>query len=63
MEDSAPPPETTGESSPPETGRGDRLLLAAFWVWAALLLVATIAQLAGWQGVLDVLDVKRWFAR
>ena len=49
-------------SSAPLT-TGDRALLAAFWVWAVLLLVATVAQLAGWQGVLDVLDVKRWFAQ
>ena len=41
----------------------DRVLLAAFWAWAAVLVVATLAQLFGWQGVLDVLDVKRWFAR
>jgi len=41
--------------------RGDKLLVSVFWVWAALLLVATLAQLFGWEGVLDVLDVKRWF--
>lgn len=41
----------------------DRVLLGLFWLWAALLLVATLAQLFGWEGVLDALDVKRWFAR
>jgi hypothetical protein len=41
----------------------DRLLLAAFWTWAALLLVAALAHLFGWQGILDLLDVKRLFAR
>lgn len=47
----------------PATTARDRVLLAAFWAWAAVLVVATLAQLFGWQGVLDVLDVKRWFAR
>ena len=44
-----------------EASRGDRILVVVFWVWAGLLLVATLAQLFGWEGVLDVLDVKRWF--
>ncbi len=43
--------------------RSDRVLVAVFWVWAGVLLVATLAQLMGWDAVLDVLDVKRWFAR
>ena len=42
--------------------RGDKLLVGVFWVWAVLLLLATLAQLFGWERVLDVLDVKRWFA-
>ena len=41
----------------------DRLLLALFWIWAALLLTGALAYLFGWDGVLDALDVKRWFAR
>ena len=41
----------------------DRLLLAGFWTWACVLVLATLAQLFGWQGVLDLVDVKRWFAR
>jgi len=45
------------------TSRGDRVLLVVFWVWAALLLAATLAHLFGWDGVLDALDVKKWFAR
>ena len=49
------------EETPPS--RGDRLLVAAFWIWAALLLLATLAHLFGWEGVLDLLDVKRWFSR
>ena len=52
-----------GPSPPRDTTVRDRVLLAAFWAWAAVLVLATLAQLFGWQGVLDVLDVKRWFAR
>lgn len=43
--------------------RRDKVLLVVYWAWAALLLVATVAQLAGWEGVLDALDAKRWFSR
>lgn len=50
------------EPSAPTTGR-DRALLAFFWAWAAVLVLATLARLFGWQGVLEVLDVKRWFAK
>lgn len=56
-DDGAPAP----ASSTPAAG--DRVLLVVFWVWAGLLLVAAVSQLAGWDGVLDLLDVKRWFAR
>lgn len=63
----SPPDDSTPSEAPaassPTVSTGDRLLLIAFWVWAGLLVVATVAQLAGWQGVLDLLDVKRWFAR
>jgi hypothetical protein len=48
---------------PQSATAGDRALLAAYWLWAALLLLATLAHLFGWDGVLDLLDVKRWFAR
>jgi len=41
----------------------DRVLLVVFWAWAAILVVATLAQLCGWDGLLDALDVKRWFAK
>ena len=53
------------ESAPDAAGedRASRVLLIVFWLWAGLLVVATIAQLFGLDGVLDVLDVKRWFAR
>jgi hypothetical protein len=57
------PPESAANSSPPSTTTRDRVLVAVFWAWAAVLVVATLAQLFRWQGVLDVLDVKRWFAR
>lgn len=50
-------------TTPSSASGGDRALLAFFWLWAAVLLVATLAQLFKWQGVLDVLDVKGWFAR
>ena len=53
-------PDDHGDTQPT---RGDRVLVAVFWLWAALLLLATLAQLLGWEGVLDALDVKRWFAR
>jgi hypothetical protein len=42
---------------------GDRVLLFAFWAWAVVLVIATIATVFHLQGVLDVLDVKRWFSR
>ena len=56
--------EHAAAGSPDDTAptRGDRVLVVVFWAWAAVLLVATAAQLFGWEGVLDVLDVKRWFA-
>jgi hypothetical protein len=41
----------------------DRVLLVVFWAWAAVLVVVTLAQLCGWDGLLDALDVKRWFAK
>ena len=47
----------------PATTTRDRVLLVAFWCWAAVLVLATLAQLFHWQGVLDLVDVKRWFAR
>ena len=65
----SPAPETADASAeaPQEESApltlGDRLLVAGFWTWAALLLVVTLAHLFGWDGVLDALDVKRWFGR
>ncbi len=53
----------TSQAAPAAPTTGDRVLVVAFWAWAALLLLVTLAQLFGWDGVLDVLDVKRWFAR
>ncbi len=59
-------PEAQGGARPaapaPATGR-DRVLLVVFWAWAALLALLTLAQLLGWQGVIDAFDVKKWFAR
>ena len=57
------PPESAANEPRPATPTRDRVLVAVFWAWAAVLVVATLAQLFKWQGVLDVLDVKRWFAR
>ena len=57
--DAAPAP--GAENDVPAVSRSDRVLVGVFWVWAGLLLVATLAQLLGWERVLDVLDVKRWF--
>ncbi len=51
------------DSEKPATTRRDRVLVVAFWAWAALLVVATLAQLFGWKGVQEALDVKRWFQR
>ncbi len=60
----APSNEPVGAAPDPDTeGRASQVLLIVFWVWAGLLVVATVAQLFGFDGVLDVLDVKRWFAR
>ena len=54
--------EPSSNSAPAPTGR-DRMLVTVFWVWAAILVVATIGQLFHVQPILDVLDVKNWFAR
>jgi len=60
----APNADPTGSATDsPNEDRASRVLLVVFWIWAGLLVVATIAQLFGLDGVLDVLDVKRWFAR
>lgn len=56
-------PSDASKDGPAAASRGEKALLAFFWVWATLLVVATLAHLFGWQGVLDALDVKRWFAR
>ena len=57
------PADSPPADAPPRPTTGDHVLLVVFWVWAAVLLVAALAQLFGWEGVLDALDVKRWFAR
>ena len=56
MDEPSPP------AAPAPTGR-DRVLVTVFWVWAAVLVVATVGQLFRIQPILDVLDVKNWFAR
>ncbi len=59
-----PPVEPSqAEATDAAEARRAKVLLGVFWLWAALLLVATVAQLFGLDAVLDVLDVKRWFAR
>jgi hypothetical protein len=55
--------EPAGPETTPTPRRGDRALLVLFWTWAAVLVVATIAQLFRIEPILDVLDVKNWFAR
>lgn len=50
-------------AAPPAASPRDRVLLAVFWAWAAILVAATVAQLFRIEPLLDVLDVKRWFAR
>lgn len=56
-------PDDASKDGPAAATARDRVLLLAFWAWAALLVVVTLAQLFGWDGLLDALDVKRWFAR
>lgn len=60
----SPPPAPDGAGDPEEGARRTgNVLLAVFWIWAALLVVVTVAQIFELEGVLNVLDVKRWFAR
>ena len=66
----SPAPETTADPADTATSEdaapltpGDRLLVVGFWIWAGLLLLVTLSHLFGWDGVLDALDVKRWFGR
>lgn len=56
-------PDDASADGPAHATTGDRVLLACFWVWAALLLLATLAHLFGWDGVLNALDVKHWFSK
>jgi len=51
------------EADKPAVTTKDKVLVAAFWAWAAVLVVATLAQLFHWKGVTEALDVKRWFQR
>ena len=57
------PSEPSASDPRPATTTRDRVLVAAFWAWAVVLVVATLAQLFKWKGVLDILDVKNWFSR
>jgi hypothetical protein len=65
MESSEPaaatPPGASASGEAVAPTRGDLVLVVVFWVWAGLLALATLAQLLGWEQVLDRLDVKRWF--
>ena len=56
-------PDAAAQDGPAKATTRDRVLLVVFWAWAAVLLVATLATLFGWDGVLAWLDVKRWFAK
>ena len=49
--------------APTSDARKGGLLLAVFWAWAGLLALVTVAQLFEIESILNVLDVKRWFAR
>lgn len=49
------------EAGPATPTRGDRILLAAFAVQAALLLVAAFAQVTGNRALLDLFDFRRVF--
>jgi hypothetical protein len=55
--DAAPPPDGPALATP-----GDRALLVVLWAWAVVLVAATLAQVFGWEGLLDALDAKRWFS-
>lgn len=55
------PAEEPRTAPAPVPTRADRLLLAAFAVYAALLLVAAYAQLTDDRGLLDLFDFRRWF--
>ncbi len=46
---------------PAAPSRSDRLLLAAFAVQAALLVVAAFAQVTGHRVLLDLFDFRRLF--
>ncbi|MCE9636070.1 MAG: hypothetical protein K8T90_10220 [Planctomycetes bacterium] len=59
----ASPADAASRDGPAAATSRDKLLLVLFWVWAAILLTATLAQLFGWEGLLDAMDVKRWFAK
>ena len=63
MSEATEPTVPAAEPAAAAPTRRDRLLLVLFWVWAGILVVATLAQLFRWEAVLDALDVKRWFAR
>jgi len=54
-----PPPPASGEAPT----RSDRILLGAFALYAALLLLAAYAQLAEDRALLDLFDLRRWFTR
>jgi hypothetical protein len=57
-------PGTDPEPVPPPPGpptRGDRVLLAAFALYAALLLLAAYAQLTDDRALLDLFDFRRLF--
>src|SRR5438045_1101602 len=47
------------ETEKPAVTTKDKILVAAFWAWAVLLVVAPLAQLFHWKGVMGVFDVRR----
>ena len=68
MSDTLPPADASAadpaaHDGPAAATSRDKVLVVLFWAWALILLAATLAQLFGWEGLLDAMDVKRWFAK
>jgi hypothetical protein len=57
-----PQPDTTDANHAPETGPSKASWLAWLaWGWLVLLLLATVAELAGWEDLRLALDFQRHF--
>lgn len=60
---STPAADPSVHDGPAAATTRDKILVVVFWAWAGLLVTAALAQIFGWEGLLDALDVKRWFAK